>query len=77
MGFRNERFFIHLHIAASALTLLFCLLIATTCLVPSLIPPLYRMIADERISLVVPYLLLITLGQSLFSLWYFSGQRKR
>ena len=71
MGRHDERFFTRWHIAASIATLIFGLCLAAVSIVPSLIPDLYRLIIDDRITIAVPYLLFIALGSSLFSIWYF------
>lgn len=59
------------HGASSLGTLALALWLAAACLDPALVPDLYRIITDERITLAVPYLLVLALGSSLVSLWFF------
>jgi hypothetical protein len=67
------------HIVASFATFIFAVCLAVTAIVPSFLPGIYTLIIDDRITLAVPYLLLLALGGSLFSLWYFLciGNRKK
>jgi len=67
----SERFFIKSHIIGSIATLACCLSIFIIGLAPSFFPNVYRLLVDERISTVIPYLLFIALGESIFSIWYF------
>jgi len=67
----SESFFIKSHIIGSVATLVCCLSIFIICLVPSFFPDVYRLLVDERISTIIPYLLFIALGESIFSIWYF------
>jgi len=67
----NERFFITSHIAGSIATLACAVTVAVIALVPSFFPGIYRLLVDERISIIIPYLLFIALGGSIFSIWYF------
>jgi len=67
----DESFFIKTHIVGSIATLVCGVSIILICLVPSFIPSIYRILVDDRISIVIPYLLFIALGESIFSIWYF------
>lgn len=72
----DEPFYIKVHLIGSVATLLFATLITFICLFPALLPEIYELIIDARISYFIPYLLFIALGESLFSLWYFNATRK-
>jgi hypothetical protein len=67
----TESFFIKSHIAGSIATLVCGVSIIFICLVPSLFPGIYRLLVDDRISIAIPYLMFIALGESIFSIWYF------
>lgn len=67
----NERFFIKYHVAASIATLLWGLIIVLICLMPSFFQGIYMILVDNRITIVLPYLLFIALGESIFSIWFF------
>jgi hypothetical protein len=67
----KESFFIKSHIAGSIATLVCGVSIILICLVPSFFPGIYRLLVDDRIGIVIPYLLFIALGESIFSIWYF------
>lgn len=67
----NESFFIKYHIAGSMATLVCGLSVVFICLTPDSFPSIYRLLVDDRIGIVIPYLLFIALGESIFSLWYF------
>jgi len=71
MWLPDESFFIKTHIIGSITTLACCVSIIFICLVPSFFPGIYKLLVDERISIVVPYLLFVALGESIFSIWYF------
>jgi hypothetical protein len=71
MWLPDEKFFIKTHVAASIATLVCCVSIIVICLVPSFFPSVYRLLVDDRIGIVIPYLLFIALGESIFSIWYF------
>ena len=72
----NESLFIKFHIAGSIATLVCCLSIIYICLVPSLFSGIYRLLVDDRIGIVIPYLLFVALGESIFSIWYFLFRKK-
>jgi hypothetical protein len=72
----DESFFIKSHIIGSIATLVCGVSIILICLVPSFIPGIYRLLVDERIFIVVPYLLFIALGGSIFSIWYFVFRKR-
>lgn len=72
----DESFFVKSHIISSIATLVCGVSIVVICLVPSFFPGIYRLLIDERISVVVPYLLFIAIGGSVFSLWYFLFRKK-
>ncbi len=67
----NENFFLKFHIAGSFATLVCCLSIVYICLVPTMFPDVYMLVVDDRIGIVIPYLLFIALGEAFFSIWYF------
>lgn len=67
----NESYFVKSHIASSVATFFCGVGIIAACLVPSLFPDIYRLLVDDRICIVVPYMLFIALGGSIFSIWYF------
>lgn len=67
----NESYFVKSHIASSIATLFCSVSIVFICLFPSLFPGIYRLLVDDRISIVVPYMLFLALGGSIFSIWYF------
>lgn len=71
MWLPNESFIIKFHIAGSIATLVCGASIVFICLVPSYFPGIYRLLVDDRIGIVIPYLLFIALGESVFSIWYF------
>jgi hypothetical protein len=67
----NERFYIKSHIAGSIATFVFALSVVAIGLVPSFLPGIYKIIVDDRVGIIIPYLLFIALGGSAFSIWYF------
>jgi len=67
----DERFYIKWHIASSIGTLLIGASIVAIALFPSFIPDIYRLLVDDRIGIIIPYLMFIALGGSIFSIWYF------
>jgi len=71
MRLPSESFFIKFHIAGSLATLACAASLIAICLAPSSFPGIYRLLADDRIAFVVPYLLFIALAEAFFSLWYF------
>ena len=73
----DESFYVTSHVVSSIVTLACCVSIVVICLVPSFFPGIYRLLVDHRITIIVPYLLFIALGGSLFSIWYFLFRRKR
>lgn len=77
MGRHDERFFTRWHVVASIATLIFALCLAAVSYFPSFIPGIHRLIIDDRITFVIPYLLFLALGSSLFSIWYFVGARRK
>ena len=72
----NEKFFMKCHVAGSIATLICCLSVIYIALVPSSFSGIYRLLVDDRIGIVIPYLLLIALGESIFSIWYFLFRKK-
>ena len=77
MGRFDERYFTKWHIAASVATFILALCLAAVSIFPSLVPEMFNLIIDDRITFIIPYLLFIALGSSLFSIWYFlSGRNK-
>ena len=71
MWLPTEKFFIKSHIAWSIVTLVCAVSIVLICFVPSLFPGIHRLLVDDRVGFVIPYLLLTALGGSLFSIWFF------
>ena len=72
----SERFFIKFHIVGSIATLVCGASIVFFCLDPSFFPGIYRLLVDDRIGIIIPYLLFIALGESIFSIWYFLIRKK-
>ena len=72
----NENFFIKYHVAGSIATLVCGACVILICLVPSFFPGIYRLLVDDRIGIIIPYLLFIALGESIFSIWYFLIRKK-
>lgn len=72
----SERFFIKCHIAGSAATLVCGLSVVFICLAPAYFPGVYRLLVDDRIGIVIPYLLFVVLGESVFSIWYFVFRKR-
>jgi hypothetical protein len=72
----KESTIVKMHIAGSIATFVCCATVIMICLAPSLFPGTYRLLVDDRISIVIPYLLFIALGESLFSIWYFLLRKK-
>jgi hypothetical protein len=71
MWIPSEKNFIHFHIAGSLATIVSAAGIFLICLAPSVFPDIYRVLADDRVAFIIPYLLFIALAEALFSLWYF------
>jgi hypothetical protein len=67
----SENFLIKYHIAGSIATLVCCTFIVSISLVPTLFPGVYRLLVDERVIDVIPYVIFIALGEAVFSIWYF------
>ena len=67
----SEDFLIKYHIAGSLATLVCCAGVILICLAPSYFPGIYRLLVDDRIAIVIPYLLFIAVGEAIFSIWYF------
>jgi len=72
----TENFFVKSHIAVSISTFVCCVCIFLIALVPSFFPGIYRLLVDDRISIVIPYLMFIALGESIFSIWYFLFRKR-
>ena len=72
----TESFFTKFHIAGSIAMLVCGLSIIFICLVPTYFPGIYRLLVDDHISFVIPYLLFIALGESIFSIWYFLFRKR-
>lgn len=64
------------HAAGSIATLACGLTVIFICLAPASFPGIYRLLADDRIGIVLPYLLFIALGEAVFSMWYFLFRKK-
>ena len=71
MWIPSEKFLVRYHIATSAATLVCGICIGVICFSPSLCPEVYQLLVDERISMIIPYLLFIAVAESVFSIWYF------
>ena len=67
----DERIYIKSHIANSIATLLYGVAVIVICLVPSLLPGIYGLLVDDRVGIIMPYLLFIAVGEAVFSIWYF------
>ena len=67
----NEKTCIRYHVAGSLATLVCGLSIMYICLDPSNSPDVYRLMINERIAVIIPYLLFIALAEAIFSIWYF------
>jgi uncharacterized membrane protein len=67
----NKSFFIKFHIVGSMATIACGVIVVVIGLVPSFFPGIYRLLVDDRVGIVIPYLLFIALGESIFSIWYF------
>lgn len=46
------------------------------CLVPAFFPGIYRLLVDDRVGIVIPYLMFIALGEAAFSIWYFLFRKR-
>ncbi len=71
MWLPTEKFIIKSHVAGSIATLASAVTIILIGLIPSLFPEIHKLLVDDRVGIVIPYLLLIALGGSLFSIWFF------
>jgi hypothetical protein len=67
----SERLFKKIHIIGSIATVVCGVSVVVICLVPSSSPGIYNLLVDDRVSIVIPYLLFIALGEAIFSIWYF------
>lgn len=67
----KESYFIKSHVASS-IAVFFCgVSIVFICLFPTFFPGIYELLVDDRIWIIVPYLLFLVLSGSIFSIWYF------
>jgi len=73
----DESFYIKSHVVSSIVTLVCCVSIIVISLVPSFFPGIFRLLVDHRITIVVPYLLFVSLVGSIFSIWYFCFRKKK
>ena len=73
---QNKNFIVKTHIAGSATTLVFGVGFVVVCLVPSFIPEVHRVLVEDRMGIVLPYVLFIALGGSIFSIWHFLFHKK-
>jgi hypothetical protein len=73
----NENFLKKYHVAASLATIMCGASIIFICLAPAYFPGIYRLLVDDRIAIVIPYLLFIALGEAIFSVWYFLFRNRR
>lgn len=67
----KESFIIKYHVAGSIATLICGISIFFICFTPAFFPNVYRLLVDDRVGIVVPYLLFIALSEAIFSIWYF------
>ena len=67
----TEQFIIKCHLAGSLAMLVCGAVIFAICLLPAYFPAGYRFLVDDRIAIVIPYVLFIALGEAIFSIWYF------
>jgi hypothetical protein len=67
----SEKFLTNQHILGSLATLVCGLSIVLVCLAPAYFPGVYKLLVDDRVSFIIPYLLFIALGEAVFSLWFF------
>lgn len=67
----GERLLRRCHVAGSLAALVFGITVMVVYLAPESVPGVYRVLADDRIAMVMPYLLFIILGEAAFSVWYF------
>ncbi len=72
----NEAFFIKSHIAGSIATFVCGMAVIVICLVPAFFPGIYRLLVDDRVGIVIPYLMFIALGEAAFSIWYFLFRKR-
>lgn len=73
----DESTLIKFHLAGSIATLVCCASILIISLVPQFSPEIHRLLVDYRITGLLPYLLFIALGESLFSIWYFLFRNRK
>ncbi len=73
----DESTLVKFHIAGSIATLVCCASILLISFLPQFSPEIYRLLADFRIISLLPYLLFIALGESLFSIWYFLFRNRK
>ncbi len=64
-----------IHVACSVAALISALTVASICVLPASAPGVYRFLVDDRIGIVIPYVLFIVLGESIFSIWYFVSRK--
>jgi hypothetical protein len=67
----SEDILIKFHVVGSLATLSSAACLIVICFSPSAFPGVYRLLADDRIAFIIPYLLFIALAEAFFSLWYF------
>lgn len=67
----SERLLRRCHVAGSLAALVCGITVMAVCLAPAYVPGVYRVLADDRVAMVMPYLLFIVLGEAAFSVWYF------
>ena len=67
----SENFVRKYHVVCSLAMVLCGVVVAVICLNPASFPSVYRFLVDDRIALVMPYILFIVLGEAVFSIWYF------
>jgi hypothetical protein len=71
----SEHFFINCHVAGSVAALVCSLSVIIICFAPAYFPGVYRLLVDDRVGIVIPYLLFLVLGESIFSIWYFKFRK--
>jgi hypothetical protein len=67
----SERVFTKYHLAGSVAALVFGLSVVAIFFAPSHFPGVHRLLVDDRVGIVIPYLLFLVIGESIFSIWYF------
>lgn len=67
----RESLLLKFHLAGSIATLILGAVMVAAAFIPALFPDMHKLLLDERVITIIPYLLFIALGEALFSIWYF------